>query len=137
MQLVQKQLDNKKTYQYYIVAYKTIDGKKARIGKTLTLYAVMNNVKYTEVKKIKLNKKSYSLEVSAKAKIKAVLLKRENEKKMKAESEKLRFYSTDNTVAEVNASGTITTKGAGTCYIYVVAGNGISQKIKVTVSKAK
>ena len=137
LQLVQKQLDNKKTYQYYIVAYKTIDGKKARIGKTLTLYAVMNNVKYTEVKKIKLNKKSYSLEVGAKAKIKAVLLKRENKKKIKAESEKLRFCSTDNTVAEVNASGTITTKGAGTCYIYVVAGNGISQKIKVTVSKAK
>lgn len=137
LQLVQKQLDNKKTYQYYIVAYKTIDGKKARIGKTLTLYAVMNNAKYTEAKKIKLNKKSYSLEVGAKAKIKAVLLKRENEKKMKAESEKLRFYSTDNTVAEVNANGTITAKGAGTCYIYVVAGNGISQKIKVTVSKAK
>ena len=137
LQLVQKQRDNKKTYQYYIVAYKTIDGKKARIGKTLTLYAVMNNVKYTEVKKIKLNKKSYSLEVGAKAKIKAVLLKRENEKKMKAESEKLRFYSTDNTVAEVNANGTITAKGAGTCYIYVVAGNGISRKIKVTVSKAK
>ena len=137
LQLVQKQLDNKKTYQYYIVAYKTIDGKKARIGKTLTLYAVMNNVKYTEVKKIKLNKKSYRLEVGAKAKIKAVLLKRENKKKIKAESEKLRFCSTDNTVAEVNASGTITTKGAGTCYIYVVAGNGISQKIKVTVSKAK
>lgn len=137
LQLVQKQLDNKKTYQYYIVAYKTIDGKKARIGKTLTLYAVMNNAKYTEAKKIKLNKKSYSLEVGAKAKIKAVLLKRENEKKMKAESEKLRFYSTDNTVAEVNANGTITAKGAGTCYIYVVAGNGIPQKIKVTVSKAK
>ena len=137
LQLVQKQLDNKKTYQYYIVAYKTIDGKKARIGKTLTLYAVMNNVKYTEVKKIKLNKKSYSLEVGAKAKIKAVLLKRENKKKIKAESEKLRFCSTDNTVAGVNASGTITAKGAGTCYIYVVAGNGISQKIKVTVSKAK
>ena len=90
-----------------------------------------------EAKKIKLNKKSYSLEVSAKAKIKAVLLKRENKKKIKAESEKLRFYSTDNTVAEVNANGTITAKGAGTCYIYVVAGNGISQKIKVTVSKAK
>ena len=137
LQLVQKQLDNKKTYQYYIVAYKTIDGKKARIGKTLTLYAVMNNVKYTEVKKIKLNKKSYSLEVGAKAKIKAVLLKRENKKKIKAESEKLRFCSTDNTVAGVNASGTITAKGAGTCYIYVVAGNGISRKIKVTVSKAK
>lgn len=137
LQLVQKQLDNKKTYQYYIVAYKTIDGKKARIGKTLTLYAVMNNAKYTEAKKIKLNKKSYSLEVGAKAKIKAALLKRENEKKMKAESEKLRFYSTDNTVAEVNANGTITAKGAGTCYIYVVAGNGISQKIKVTVSKVK
>ena len=137
LQLVQKQLDNKKTYQYYIVAYKTIDGKKARIGKTLTLYAVMNNVKYTEVKKIKLNKKSYSLEVGAKAKIKAVLLKRENKKKIKAESEKLRFCSTDNTVAKVNASGTITAKGAGTCYIYVVAGNGISQKIKVTVSKEK
>lgn len=137
LQLVQKQLDNKKTYQYYIVAYKTIDGKKARIGKTLTLYAVMNNAKYTEAKKIKLNKKSYSLEVGAKAKIKAVLLKRENEKKMTAESEKLRFYSTDNTVAEVNANGTITAKGAGTCYIYVVAGNGIPQKIKVTVSKAK
>ena len=137
LQLVQKQLDNKKTYQYYIVAYKTIDGKKARIGKTLTLYAVMNNVKYTEVKKIKLNKKSYSLEVGAKAKIKAVLLKRENKKKIKAESEKLRFCSTDNTVAGVNASGTITAKGAGTCYIYVVAGNGISQKIKVTVSKEK
>lgn len=52
-------------YQYQIRAYKLVNGKKKVFCKSMVVYSVANNQsgKLTNVKNIKLKKKSYTLQV--------------------------------------------------------------------------
>ena len=69
-------------------------------------------------------------------KIKAKVTKLKKKKKLisKKHCAKLRYQSTNQKIATVNASGKIRAKAKGTCYIYVYAHNGVSKKVKVTVN---
>lgn len=46
---------------------------------------------------------------------------------------KLRYLSSDNTVAVVSKSGKVTAKSKGSCKIYAIAVNGVSKAINITV----
>ena len=129
----QKNLNNKKSYKYYVRAYKIVDGKKVYLKKSPTLHVSLKNNKSTNVKNIKTTKSSYTLNVGKKAKICATIVKEDKNKKLLAHVAELRYYSSNTSVATVSKDGTITAKAAGTCTIYVVANNGTYKKIKVTV----
>ena len=55
------------------------------------------------------------------------------DRKLIAHAKKFRFLTSDRTVAAVSKSGKIIAKGSGKCKIYVIANNGVSTALKVTV----
>lgn len=129
-----KNLNNKKSYKFYVVAYKNVDGKKVRICKSMIYHVVLSDSKYTNVKAIKVAKTSYTLNVGDKQKLNAKSVKQEKNKKLLTHAQEFRYSSSDTTVATVSKTGEITAKQSGSCIIYVVANNGVMKKIKVNVA---
>lgn len=129
-----KNLNNKKSYKFYVVAYKNVDGKKVRICKSMIYHVVLSDNKYTNVKAIKVAKTSYTLNVGDKQKLNAKSVKQEKNKKLLTHAQEFRYSSSDTTVATVSKTGEITAKQSGSCIIYVVANNGVMKKIKVNVA---
>lgn len=130
-----KNLNNKKSYKFYVVAYKNVDGKKVRICKSMIYHVVLSDSKYTNVKAIKVAKTSYTLNVGDKQKLNAKSVKQEKNKKLLTHAQEFRYSSSDTTVATVSKTGEITAKQSGSCIIYVVASNGVMKKIKVNVAQ--
>lgn len=129
-----KNLNNKKSYKFYVVAYKNVDGKKVRICKSMIYHVVLSDSKYTNVKAIKVAKTSYTLNIGDKQKLNAKSVKQEKNKKLLTHAQEFRYSSSDTTVATVSKTGEITAKQSGSCIIYVVANNGVMKKIKVNVA---
>ncbi len=133
---VRKGLKKGVEYKAYVLAYDIINGKKATIGKSLALHSVTNNAskKFTNPSKITVKKAKLSVKAGKKVKIKGqkLVLKKKG-KKMLKHCEKFRYQSTNTKIATVSKSGVITGKKAGTCSIYIVAINGVSKVVKVTV----
>lgn len=131
-----KKLKLKNNYKVYVAAYKMVNGKKVQLGKSIEAHVVgSKNAKYSNVKKIKLSKKKYSLKKGKTAKIKAktVLVQKKKKDLTKAHAKKFRYASTDKKVATVTKAGKIKAVGKGKCKIYVYARNGYAQVITVTV----
>jgi hypothetical protein len=131
-----KKINLKKNMKIYIAAYSSQGGKTTTIGKTIVAHIVgRKNVKYSNVKKIKLKKKSFKLKVGKKAKIKAktVLVHKNKKQLTNAHAKEFRYASTNRAIATVSKKGVITARHAGTCDIYVYARNGYAKKVKVTV----
>lgn len=131
-----KKLKANAKYKIKVKAYKFVNGKKKYVASSLTYHIVgNNNKKYTNPKKVTVSSGAVSLKVNASTKIQAKVVKTNKNKKMlsKKHGRKIRYISMDESVAVVNSNGKITAKGAGTCYVYVVALNGTFSKIKVTV----
>lgn len=122
-------------YQYQIRAYKLVNGKKKVFCKSMVVYSVANNQsgKLTNVKNIKLKKKSYTLQVKQTAKIKAKYTAYKKNKKLYSRVKTFRYISSNTNVATVTKAGKIKTVKAGTCTIYVLAHNGVRKAVKVTV----
>lgn len=126
----------KKNYKIYVLAYKLAEDKKVTLGKTVIAHIVgRKNKKYTNVKAIKVKKRSYSLKKGKKARIKAstVLVSPVKKQLTNAHAKKFRYASTNKKVATVSAKGKIRAVGKGSCIIYVYARNGYAKKIKVRV----
>ena len=131
-----KKINLKKNFHAYIEAYKMIDGKKVVLGKSNVGHVVgAKNSKYTNVKSIKLTKKSYTVKVGKTTKVKARITLVDKSKKhiSKAHGAKLRYKSSDTSIATVSKKGKIKGIKKGTCTIYVYAINGKMKKAKVTV----
>ncbi len=131
-----KPLKLDKNYKIYILAYKLAGGKKITLGKTITAHIVgRKNMKYTNVKAVKVNKSSYRLRKGKTAKIKAktVLVSRYKKQLTNAHAKQFRYATTNKKVATVSKKGKMKAVGKGTCIIYVYARNGYAKKIKVTV----
>lgn len=122
-------------YQYQIRAYKLVNGKKKVFCKSMVVYSVANNQsgKLTNVKNIKLKKKSYTLQVKQTAKIKAKYTAYKKNKKLYSRVKTFRYISSNTNVATVTKAGKIKAVKAGTCTIYVLAHNGVRKAVKVTV----
>lgn len=131
-----KKLNLKKNYKVYIAAYKTVNGKKVVIGKTLVCHIVgKNNKAYTNVKQIKLAKSKFTLKKgkTAKIKAKAVLVDKKKKQLSNAHAQEFRYVTSNKKVATVSKKGKIKAVGKGSCIIYVYARNGYAKKIKVKV----
>ena len=127
----QKKLKAGTYYKYYVEAYKLVNGKKVVIGESSDIHTATNGKRYGYAKKITVKKSTFKLSVGKTATIKATL--KNTSKKVKDHTVRIRYISTNNDVATVNAKGKITAKSAGTCYIYCYALNGLTKKVKVTV----
>ena len=131
-----KKLKLNKNYKFYVAAYKSANGTKTLLAKSFTAHIVgRKNNKETNVKKIKLKKKSYTLKVGKTARIKGELVRVDKNKKLLSTKHGPRFLyaSSNKAVATVTKKGKIRAKGKGECVIYVYAINGNAAKIKVTV----
>ena len=65
--------------------------------------------------------------------VKATLKGVKSGKKPVEHARKVRWYSSNTSVATVNQNGKIKAVGKGTCTVYAVANNGIRNSVKVTV----
>lgn len=131
-----KKLDLKKNYKIYVEAYNLSDGKKKILGKSITAHIVgKNNKKYTNVKKIRVKKNSYTLKQGSTIMIQAkvVLVSRGKKQLSNAHARQFRYASSDKKIATVSKNGKIKAVGKGTCIVYIYARNGYAKAIKITV----
>ena len=124
-------------YKSYVKAYVMRDGKKTYISTSPVMHAYTGggNKKYTNAKSVTVKKKKVSLKKGKTYKIKAKVNKLKKGKRLmpKSHAPKLRYLTSDSSVATVSKKGKITAKGSGTCTITVFAHNGVSKNVKVTV----
>ncbi len=116
-------------YRYYVMAYKVIDGKRVALTKSLPAYSMTKGGKYSDPVKLKIKRSIVSVKSGKKIKLKV----KASGKKLNKASKKVRYISADPSIAKVSKKGTVTGGRRGTCYIYCVAWNGLSKKIKVKV----
>ena len=131
-----KKLVLTKNFKAYVVAYKTVDGSKKKLGKTITAHIVgRKNKTYTNVKAIKLAKNKATIKVGKTYKIKASVVLVDSKKKMLSDKHAatFRYASSDRKIATVDKNGKVTAKKKGTCYVWIYAKNGYAKKVKVTV----
>ncbi len=131
-----KNISKTTTYKVKIYAYMLANGKKQYIGTSNAMHvAGSKNRKFTNAKKIKIVKTSFTIRKGKTRTIKASIVKDDKKKKLlsKKHGPKLMYTSSDEKIADVTQSGKIKAKKRGKCIIYVHALNGISKKVKITV----
>ena len=130
-----KKLSYKKSYKYFVIAYKMVGDKKVYIAKSPQIHVAMKKDKRTNAKKVIVKKSKVTLKPGKTSKIKASMTRENNKKKLLQHAVKFRYYTDDYRVATVDKKGKIKAVAPGKCYIYVIANNGVYKKIKVTVKK--
>ncbi|MDE6626837.1 MAG: Ig-like domain-containing protein [Lachnospiraceae bacterium] len=130
-----KKLSYKKSYKYFVIAYKIVDGKKVYIAKSPQIHVAMKKDKRTNAKKVTVKKSKVTLKPGKTSVIKASMTRESSKKKLLQHAAKFRYYTDDYRVATVNKKGKIKAVAAGKCNIYVIANNGVYKKVKVTVKK--
>ncbi len=124
----QKKLKKGTYYKYIVVAVK--DGKVVSTSKTL--HIATKGGKICNHSKLKVNKKSLKLKKGKTANVKAKFVK--ESKNLKTQNHrKVKYESSNTSVATVTDKGKVKAVGQGTAYIYVYAQNGIMAKVKVVV----
>lgn len=129
-----KNLNNKREYKYFTVAYKMSGGKKVYLGRTNTVHVAMPQAAKTNVLKVTVNKTKANLAKGKTFKItKKVKLENPKKKALNHLTKKERFITSNAKVATVSSAGVIKAVRKGTCTVYVMSENGVCAKIKVTV----
>ena len=121
-------------YKYYIKAYKVVDGKRVTVSTSREIHFVtdVKGYKYGNPTKVTLSVKKYTLSKGKTFNLKN-RVKVYSSKKVLLHTDKIRYVSSDSSIAKVNSKGKITAKKAGSCNIYAIAQNGKAAKIAVTV----
>ncbi len=130
---IHTKLKKTRAYKYYIATYKEENGRKNYISKSSVIHVAMKKEKHTNVKKIKLNKTELALKPNKSFKIKATAVAEEKKKPLLNHGPKFRYYTDNKEIAAVTKKGVVKAKKKGTCTIYVIANNGVSKTLKVTV----
>lgn len=127
-------------YKFIVRAYKIVDGQEVTLAVSKTIHAATlggkkGNAKAVKIKTNKKMKKSSSgykltLKKNKKYTIKASEVSGGNKINI---HRKIRFESTNKSVATVSLKGVVKAKKTGTCVIYAYAQNGVYTKIKVVV----
>ena len=118
-------------YQYYVKAYKMVDGEMEFIAQSKTVQAVVTGNEDEHAFAIRLNTKNFIMQKGTTFQLVAEEVYRDKRTKQAA----MHFESTDETVAIVDKNGLITAVGAGVCQIYVSAPNGVMVRLCVIVEK--
>lgn len=116
-------------YRYYVKAYKLIDGMRVSLSKSLPAYSTTKGGKYGNPVKLRTKRSLVSVKSGKKIKLNV----KAAGKKMNKASKKVRYISANPSIAKVSKKGIVTGGRRGTCYVYCVAWNGLSKKIKVRV----
>lgn len=118
-----------------VKAYKLVNGKKKYIDKSVLLHIVLNSEKRTNIKKVTLAKKAYTMSVKQAVTLKPVFTPA-NASKLLLGAEhgpRVFYYSTNTNVATVDAKGVLKAKASGKCTIYVISVSGVSSPVQITV----
>ncbi len=124
-----KKLKKGTQYKYYVKAYKKVDGKRVILAKSLPVYSTTKGGKYGNPLKIELKKTRVSVKSGKKVRIRVKV----TGKKISKAGKKVRYVSSNPSVAKVSKKGVITGKKRGSCTIYCIAQNGLYKKVKVKV----
>ena len=132
-----KDLKKKRSYKAYVKAYVMKDGNKTYVRTSPKVHAYTGGFtkKYTNAKAVKVKRSSVSLNQGETFKVKAKVIKLKKSKRLMPGKHvaRVRYMSSDESVATVSGSGRITAKGKGICTIVAFAHNGVSKKVEVAV----
>ena len=131
-------LETNKVYKYKVAAYASIDGKKqiSKLSDWVSAKTYKKDNKNINAKAPKASKKKVVLGLCSAEKVRCQVnaSKFGKSKKKKAFSKKIRWYSTNPSIAKVNKNGVITAGvKEGNCCVYAISHNGARTKIKVVV----
>ena len=129
----QEKLKKATSYKYSVKAYKLVNGKKEYVKETYRAHVTTKGGKYTNAKRVTVSAEQVSLKAGSSKKITAKVTKVDSSKKIVKHADTISWKSSNTKVAKVSSDGKITAVKAGTCTVYVYAGNGVYTKIKVTV----
>ncbi len=124
-----KRLKKGTHYKYYLAAYKIIGGKRVIVYKSLSIYSVTKGGKYSNPVKVRVKKSSVSMKTKKTFRLKAKVIG----KKMIKASRGVRYISASPSIARVSKKGVITGVKRGSCYIYCIARNGLTKRVRVKV----
>ena len=119
--------------------YKAVmkNGKKSyvRTSPMVHAYTAGGTRNYTNAESVTVKKMSVSLKPGKTYKIKASVTKLQKDKKLmpNGHAPTLRYVSSNKKIAMVSKSGKVTAKSKGSCKVYVIAVNGASKTVEVTV----
>ena len=130
-----KSLKKGKYYKFVVLAYTTAGGYKECKAASQIIHACTSGGSATNVKRIKLEETKKTLKKGKTWTISAYTVKKDSKKTLK-KILGLRFESSNKSVATVSSKGLVTAKKSGKATIYVIAQNGVSASVTVTV-KAK
>ena len=135
---IDRKLRTNAVYKYKIASYKVVDGKKQTSAlsdwvsaKTYKRYSKSINA---QAPKVSTKKVYLGLRSSQKLKSRVIASKYGMNKKKKPLSTKVRWYSSNPSIADVDNNGVITAGiKPGNCSIYAKAHNGAKTEVKVIV----
>jgi len=121
-------------YKFKVVAYS--GNTKLKSSVLIHNYTAKYRNDESSIKGIKVNKSKLNLHVGKTATLKSKLSLYQGSKAIgEKHAVKLRYKSSNKSIASVSKKGVITAKSPGTCSVYSIAVNGSWAKTKVTVSK--
>jgi len=129
-----KKLEKEKWYEYMVVGFKIVKGKREEIGRSYKVYSLTADKisKYANTKTVQVNKAKITLKSGKTEKIQAKELLPKGKKKKRV-IKKLRYISSNKSIATVSATGKVKGINSGDCVVYVIAQNGVRKKVKVVV----
>ncbi len=133
-----KNLETNKVYKYKIASYKKTNCKKqiSRLSNWVSAKTYTRNNKKINAQAPKLNRKKVYLGLCSEKKVTAKVApsKYGKNKKKKPFSTKVRWHSSNSSIAKVDKNGIITARTkTGTCNVYAKSHNGARTKVQVIV----
>lgn len=131
-----KAVNQSKVDSFVIKAYRVVNQTKDYIGTSRVLYAAGDSNKtYTNIKKLKPSKKTVTVKKGKRKKLQTKYKKQKSAKSIisNTNGKKLNYYSSDTSIATVDAAGRVKGVAKGKCTIYILAHNGVKTSITVKV----
>ena len=126
-----KKLKNGTQYKYYVKAYKKVGGKRVILAQSLLVYSTTTGGKYGNPSKIAVKKTHVSVKSGKKIRLRVNV----TGKKVSKTGKKVRYVSSNPSVATVSKKGVVIGKKRGSCTIYCIAQNGLYKEVKVKVNR--